>query len=120
MEREHTYTAEGTASTTRLSGEQLNQLSQPFDPQETFSLTLEVDATDALEKPKSHPVAVVAGVTDRESHVWHQNRPDDPSALMNTGTALRTRYFEHYGRGVQETAGEGCAYTISSPIPPVH
>jgi hypothetical protein len=38
---------------------------QPYDPQETVSLTLIVDATDALEAPESHPVATVAGVADR-------------------------------------------------------
>lgn len=38
---------------------------QPFDPGETFSLELELDATDALEEPLLHPVAVVAGVADR-------------------------------------------------------
>lgn len=38
---------------------------QPFDPPETFSLALELDATDALEKPESHPVAFISGVADR-------------------------------------------------------
>lgn len=38
---------------------------QPFDPTETFSLALELDAADALEEPESHPVAVLAGVADR-------------------------------------------------------
>lgn len=41
------------------------QRSQPYDPQEFFSLTLELDATDALEEPESHPVAFIAGVADR-------------------------------------------------------
>lgn len=40
-------------------------LTQPFDPQESFSLKLEIDAADALESPEFHPVAVVAGVADR-------------------------------------------------------
>jgi hypothetical protein len=38
---------------------------QPYDPGETFSLSLELDATDALETPESHPVAVLTGVADR-------------------------------------------------------
>jgi hypothetical protein len=38
---------------------------QPFDPPETFSLALELDAADALEKPESHPVAFISGVADR-------------------------------------------------------
>jgi len=50
---------------------------------------------------------------------WHRNRPDDPHALMNEGTELRSRYFEHYRERVQETAPRGCTYRISSPTPPV-
>jgi hypothetical protein len=38
---------------------------QPFDPPETFTLSLELDAADALEKPESHPVAFISGVADR-------------------------------------------------------
>src|SRR5882672_5342261 len=44
--------------------EQRENLAQPYDPQESFSLVLEIDATDALEKPESHPVAVVSGIAD--------------------------------------------------------
>jgi hypothetical protein len=40
---------------------------QPFDPEESVELSLLLDATDALEKPDSHPVAVLAGVADRLS-----------------------------------------------------
>lgn len=36
---------------------------QPFDPKETFNLTLEIDATDDLED--SNPVATTVGVADR-------------------------------------------------------
>jgi hypothetical protein len=45
--------------------ETLANLSQPYDPQETLSLVLELDATDALETPELHPVAVATGVADR-------------------------------------------------------
>ena len=38
---------------------------QPFDPSESFTLDLELDATDALEEPLTHPVAVLSGVADR-------------------------------------------------------
>ena len=34
---------------------------QPFDPPETFTLALELDAADALEDPASHPVAFKRG-----------------------------------------------------------
>jgi hypothetical protein len=39
--------------------------SQPYDPDESFSLRLFLDASDALETPEFHPVAVVSGVADR-------------------------------------------------------
>jgi len=42
-----------------------NSTAQPFDPDETFTLNLELDAADALEVPESHPVAVISGVADR-------------------------------------------------------
>lgn len=38
---------------------------QPVDPPETISLSLEIDAADALEDPSSHPIAVATGVADR-------------------------------------------------------
>lgn len=67
--REHTYSYDENQSldteTAALSKEQLNQLRQPYDPDESFSLVLELDAADALEQPLLHPVAVVAGVADR-------------------------------------------------------
>jgi hypothetical protein len=59
----------------------LNELSQPYDPAETFSLVLELDATDALEEPDSHPVAVLAGVADRISAMEMLCYPPGPGAL---------------------------------------
>ncbi|MBK9124071.1 MAG: hypothetical protein IPM16_13280 [Chloroflexi bacterium] len=38
---------------------------QPTDPQESFTLRLILDASDALESPATHPVAFVSGVADR-------------------------------------------------------
>ena len=38
---------------------------QPYDPPETFTLALELDAADALENPAAHPVAFISGVADR-------------------------------------------------------
>jgi hypothetical protein len=40
---------------------------EAFDPSETFDVQLVLDATDALEHPDKHPVAVVSGVADRVS-----------------------------------------------------
>lgn len=48
-----------------LSQRQYDQLTQPYDPDENFSVTLELDAADALEEPDTHPVAVLTGVADR-------------------------------------------------------
>lgn len=59
----------------------LNELAQPYDPDETFSLALELDATDALEEPASHRVAVIAGVADRISAMEMLCYPPGPGAL---------------------------------------
>ncbi len=53
----------------------------PFDPQETFTLPLELDATDALEKPESHPVAVISGVADRIAALEMLMYPQEGSLL---------------------------------------
>lgn len=73
------YASEEEAA--KAAAELLNQLSQPFDPQETFSVTLELDAADALEDPGSHPVATIAGVADRISAMEMLCYPPGPGAL---------------------------------------
>src|SRR5262245_22737760 len=69
LERKRTYDEHGGSvlsdSEDKELANQLNALAQPFDPQETFSLVLELDATDALEEPELHPIAVASGVSDR-------------------------------------------------------
>lgn len=40
-------------------------LAEPFDPEETLSLKLWLDAADALEEPNTHPLAVLSGIADR-------------------------------------------------------
>ncbi len=62
-------------------GETLAKLSQPFDPKESFSLTLELDATDALEHPETHPVAVATGVADRLAAIEMLMYPPGDSLL---------------------------------------
>lgn len=54
---------------------------QPQDPPETFSLDLELDATDALELPNSHPVAVNFGVADRIAAMEMLLYPQEDSLL---------------------------------------
>ena len=55
---------------------------QPNDPEESFTLNLEVDATDALEEPESHPVAVISGVADRLAAMEMLLYPPDDSGGM--------------------------------------
>lgn len=64
---------------------QLAALRQPFDPQESISLTLELDATDDLEFPDRHPVAVASGVADRLAAIEMLLYPPGESA---TGALL--------------------------------
>ncbi|TLU50934.1 MAG: hypothetical protein FDX12_08830 [Chlorobium sp.] len=55
----------GASGADSSSGNDTSHTAQPFDPPESFSLALELDAADALEKPDSHPVAFLSGVADR-------------------------------------------------------
>ncbi len=72
----------GSEEEARKAGEKLlNELSQPYDPEETFTLALELDAADALEEPESHRVAVIAGVADRISAMEMLCYPPGPGAL---------------------------------------
>jgi hypothetical protein len=57
--------------------------SQPFDPAETFNLSLVLDASDALETPESHPVAFVTGVADRIAALEMLLYPTGDSLLGN-------------------------------------
>ena len=77
--------AEGETETVDLAALQTDALSQPYDPAETFSLVLELDATDALESPDTHPVAVIAGVADRIAALEMLCYPSDDGDL---GTAI--------------------------------
>lgn len=81
IEREATYNEQGRATLTALTDEQTNQLRQPFDPTETFNLSLELDAADALEEPSSHPIATIAGVADRISAMEMLCYPPGPGAI---------------------------------------
>ncbi|NVB76940.1 MAG: hypothetical protein HOV81_00965 [Kofleriaceae bacterium] len=47
------------------SADETSTLSQPQEPTETFSVSLFLDASDALEVPEAHPVAFLTGVADR-------------------------------------------------------
>jgi hypothetical protein len=58
-EQKKTYDAAGG------DRDKISKLYQPWDPEESFNLTLFLDATDALESPETHPVAFISGVADR-------------------------------------------------------
>lgn len=53
---------------------------QPTPPAETLSLALELDATDALEEPESHPIAVLSGVADRMAAIEMLLHPSESGA----------------------------------------
>jgi hypothetical protein len=76
---ERTYDDEGNLR--ELSREQRNALSQPYDPQETFTVDLFLDACDALEEPDSHPIAVGTGVADRVAALEMLLYPPNDSAI---------------------------------------
>jgi len=73
--------SESTGEMEDLTRAQTQALAQPFDPEETFSLALELDAADALEHPSTHPVATVAGVADRIAAIEMLCYPPGQSAL---------------------------------------
>ncbi len=100
---------------------------QPFDPPETFTLALELDATDALEKPESHPVAFISGVADRIAAMEMLLYPQSDSLLggllgsvtgsLSVGASVGGG--GSIGGGVPGIAGSGSAQTASRGTVPV-
>ena len=86
-EAQAVHNKDGTVGGPSLSAEQINQLSQPYDPQETFSLVLELDATDDLETPELHPIAVASGVADRIAAIEMLCYPPKPASSLASATA---------------------------------
>ncbi len=87
-------------------GETLAKLSQPYDPTETFSLTLELDATDALEAPELHPVAVATGVADRLAAIEMLMYPPGDSLLGGLlGSVSGSVSFSAGGLSIGASAG---------------
>ena len=56
-------------------------LAQPYNPDETYNITLELDAADDLENPLAHPVAVAVGVADRIAALETLMYPPDSSTI---------------------------------------
>jgi hypothetical protein len=110
-----TYNDDGTVKEDKLSGEEINQLSQPFNPQESFSLTLELDAADALENPLLHPVAVLAGVADRISAMEMLCYPPGPGALgglLNVSVSVSIS-----GAGISASVGSAADVVPRRDVP---
>lgn len=55
----------GTAGGESGASNDTSHTAQPFDPPESFTLALELDAADALENPSEQPVAFISGVANR-------------------------------------------------------
>jgi hypothetical protein len=80
---------------------------QPNDPEESLSLNLEVDATDALEEPESHPVAVISGVADRLAAMeMLLYPPDDGGGMFGLNISISASVG---GSGFGGSAGGGAA-----------
>lgn len=87
-------------------GEAMAKLSQPYDPAETFSLTLELDATDALAEPESHLVAMVSGIADRLAAIEMLMYPPGDSLLGGLlGTVGGSVSFSAGGLSIGGSAG---------------
>jgi hypothetical protein len=73
---------------------------QPFDPTETFTLNLLVDASDALEDPGKHPVAVATGVADRLAAMEMLLYPAGDSLVGGLlGSAAQSLSTSEFGAG---------------------
>jgi hypothetical protein len=60
---------------------------QPIDPSEEFDLVLELDASDDLAEPLTHPTAVIAGVADRIAAIEMLLFPADEVGLLSSAIA---------------------------------
>jgi hypothetical protein len=116
VERSSTYNDDGSLKeTAALTGAQINSLSQPYDPAESFSLTLELDAADALESPSTHPVAVLAGVADRIAALEMLCYPPGESAL---GGLLNVSVSVSIGSGgISASAGAAADVVPRKAVP---
>jgi hypothetical protein len=81
----------------------LNQLKQPYDPQETFTLQLELDAADSLESIATNPGASVYGIADRLSALEMLMYPEVLTAVngLNVPTDASLQGGPPVGPGVK-------------------
>ena len=83
---------------------------QPFDPGETFNVTLEFDAADALEVPENNPVEVISGIADRIAALEMLLYPSEEE--MQAG--LQVPEASSLAGGEE---GSGGAETDAAPVP---
>jgi hypothetical protein len=118
--REVTVSDAGTATRADLTHQQRHSLSQPYDPAETFSLVLELDATDALEHPETHPVAFVSGVADRLAAIEMLMYPPGDSLLGGLlGSVAGSVSFSAGGMSAGFEAGGAAAATLERKQVPI-
>ena len=99
---------EGEGTEDSESGEA--NTAQPFDPGESFNITLEFDATDALEIPENNPVEVVTGIADRIAALEMLLYPGEEE--MEAG--LQVSEASSLAGGEE---GSGGAETDAAPVP---
>jgi len=110
----------GAATRAALTSQERYSLSQPYDPAETFSLVLELDATDALEHPEFHPVAALSGVADRIAAIEMLMYPPGDSLLGGLlGSVSGSVSFGGGGLSASFGAGSAAAARIEDRKVPI-
>ncbi len=107
-------------SESKSGGPSESSNAQPFDPTETFDITLQLDAADALEKPLIHPIAVLSGVADRiaalEMLLYPQG--DQITGLLGAiSKSLGNASSSSQGGSNTGAPGNAGAGTTQTPIP---
>ncbi len=110
---------EGKVTNEAELAEQRANLAQPYDPQEAFSLALELDATDALEHPDTHPVASLTGVADRLAAIEMLMYPPGDSLLGGLMGSLSASVSVSAGGVSLGGSAGGAATTVERKDAPV-
>jgi hypothetical protein len=108
------------SNTTPTDPARAPDLIQPHDPGESFTLSLFLDASDALEAPESHPVAFVSGVADRISAMEMLLYPLGDSLLGGLLGSVNVSVSVSVGSGgLSASASASVARTVRRPEVPV-
>jgi hypothetical protein len=93
MTRKLTILTDDADTRTQAVDQPSGERGEPVAPVETINLTLELDATDRLEHPSEHPVAVEKGVLPTLSALemmMYPERPNTIERIMERATYERT------------------------------